>query len=261
MFHHIVSQNTFYGLASTITVSLDEDYSPPLLYILLSHSFQDIDLPTSRKKFISNITVIDNNIWICTVGTGLFVYNGRTSLPVASWGVDEKQQIYTLLHVEESASVLALTHKGMFAFDSVLDLSTQFLQTLNPKLSIPKSNTHDWNEGIVVPSEGNLARSQVWVCSQMVLVFCILDPQDFSIIDEVKSSTEDGESHKIRHMTTCVLQGRSTLLIADKHFLVSWDVQRRERQGVFSCTTVCRDIYGDNRKSQCLTIFSMVNFF
>ena len=187
-------------------------------------------------------------MWICTVGTGLWVYNGSTRQPIANWGEEEKQQIYTLLYVEETSSILALTHKGMFIFKSDLGPPSSVYQMLNPTVSIPKSGVRDLNEGIVISPGGNVETTQVWVCSQTVLGFCVLDPREFTVVDEVKVPASDGHSHKIRHMTTTIIRGRSVLIVADRHYIQPWDVQKRQRQDVFDCSGVCKEIYGDNGK-------------
>ncbi len=205
-----------------------------------------MELPAKRKKYILNVSVVDKNVWICTAGAGLWVYNVATRQPIASWGEDDKQQIYTLLNVTDASTVLALTHKGMYTFDSDLGPCSPDYGTLYPTRCIPRSSGRELNEGIVIPSGANLTDTEVWVCSQTALHFYILD-SSFNVAREISPPTQEGVGHKVRHMTTTVLSGRRVLLVADRHIILYWDVANRERiaERGFDCSEACKAVYGD----------------
>ena len=208
---------------------------------------EHLELPLKKKnKYISNIKVIGGHVWICTVGAGLFVYNADRRQLVAFWGEDEKQQIYTLLYVEETSAVLALTHKGMYAFSS--DIGNPNYEILVPYVNIPKSGSRDINEGVVIPCVANMGCTEVWVCSQGGIGFQILNLHHFTLVEEVYSGERDQSSlsgRKIRHMYPMIMNDRSSLAVANRHVVECWDVELRKKKTEFNCMEYCKNIYGD----------------
>ena len=203
-------------------------------------------MPAKKKKYISSVLMVDKNVWFGTIGAGLWVYSSTSRQPVATWGEEEKQCVYTLLEVKDTSSVLVLTRKGMYAFDSDIGPTSPLYVTLHPTATIPKTGVRELNLGVVIPSGGNMKSTEVWVCSQSVLGFCVLEPESFSVLDEVKPPATEGQSHKIRHMTTIMLREHRVLVVADRHFLQFWDVGTRKRGDVLDCIDACNPIYSDN---------------
>ncbi len=204
---------------------------------------QEIDLHCARKKYVLYVSVVGKMVWICTAGAGLWVYHALTRQPVASWGEDEKQQVYTVLHITENSTTLALTHKGMYVFNS--DISgSRSVEGLYPIRFIPKTG-RELNEGIVIPAGANLKETECWVCTQNVLGFTILDPKNFDTLAKVQPSSAEGLGHHIRHMTSTVLNERKVFLMADKHVILYWDVVDRERRPEldFDCSEACKSVY------------------
>jgi len=123
-----------------------------------------LELPSIRKKYISVVTVVDSNVWICTAGAGLWIYDASPSATRqprarATWGEGDKQQIYTLLNITETSSVLILTRKGLYVFDSILGTlppPTMPPIEISPRKFIPKKYDLDLNEGVVIESGDNL---------------------------------------------------------------------------------------------------------
>ncbi len=206
---------------------------------------QDIDIPCLRKKYVLHVSVVDRMVWICTAGAGLWVYNAHTRQPVASWGEEERQQVYTLLHIAETTTTLALTHKGMYVFASDFGLNSQ--DQLYPTHCIPRAG-RELSEGIVIPAGANLKETECWVCTQNVLGFTILDPLNFDSLEEVQTASPEGLGHQIRHLATTVLDERRVLLVADKHVILYWDVVERLRypERDFDCSEACKSLYNSN---------------
>ena len=203
-----------------------------------------------KKKYVSNVCVACNNIWVSTVGAGLWVVDPSLKQVIAVWGETEKQQVFKLLHVEDSNMILALTRQGMYVFSAILGqvnpASPISCDVLIPVSSNPRSG-NDINEGVVIPADGNLDRCEVWVCSQNGHSFQVLDSQMFDVLEEV-SMLNDGEhkGRKIRHMCPFLLEGRSTLAVADRHFLQRWDVEERMKKKDFNCFEACKDMFGEH---------------
>ena len=184
------------------------------------------------------------------VKAGIKVYDPASKQPIALWGEVEKQQIYLLLRVEESCSVLALARKGMYVFSSSFsqDESTSLSSlVLIPTHSFPSPPGVNINEGVVIPPSANMDSGEVWVCSQSGLGFRILHPKTFRLKEEVfypDSSVSQGR--KIRHMVSVVVKGRSMLIFADRNWIQKWDVETREQREEWNCYEACKNIYGDH---------------
>ena len=215
----------------------------------LSLSLQQFEPPV-RRKFVSSMCVACSNIWIGTVGAGLWVFDPTSKQPVAMWGDVEKQTIYKLLHVEDTNSILVLTRKGMYSFSSLTQVDDPAVPTayeiLTPTHSYARCG-NDINEGVVIPADGNLDRSEVWVCAQTGPGFQILHPATFSVLEEVLVPNDrDHKGMKIRHISPFLLEGQSALAVANGHFVQRWDVKGREKKDDFDCHELCKDIYGDH---------------
>ena len=184
---------------------------------------------------------------------GLWVFDPSSKQVIAVWGEAEKQQVFKLLHVEDLNKILALTHKGMYVFSTILGqvnpVLPVFCDVLTPISSHPRSG-NDINEGVVIPADGNLDRCEVWVCSQNGHRFQILDSETLDILEEVPMLNDsDTKGRKIRHMCPFLLEGRSTLAVADRHFLQKWDVEKREKKKKdFDCFEACKNMFGEQGK-------------
>ncbi len=184
-------------------------------------------------------------MWIGTAGSGLFVYRIHTHKPVASWGKELSLEIFTLLHIRKTASILALTHDGIFVFDSGMEETC----VLEPRLKIEKNGRLDISLGVVIPATGNIEDPEIWVCSGSGRGFSILHNEKFSIIAEVCYS--DGPVDKgrmVRHMQPILVDGRSCLAVADRHLIERWDVKLRQKKDQFDMMTHCADFFGSQSK-------------
>ena len=74
----------------------------------------------STHKDVSAILFIDNFIWISMVGSGISVYEAASKVLVGVWGVEEREHVYNLLHVKDSAQVFALAKSGRYSFSTEL---------------------------------------------------------------------------------------------------------------------------------------------
>ena len=189
-------------------------------------------------------------MWFGTIGAGLWVYSSTSRQPVATWGEEGRQSVYTLLEIRDTSTVLVLTRKGMYTFNSDIGPTSPLYVTLYPTATIPKTGLRELNLGIVIPSGGNMEHTEVWVCSQSVLGFCILDPKSLSVLEEVKPPATEGQSHKIRHVTTIMSRERRVLVVADRHFLQFWDVGTRRKGEELDCVHACNAVYSENN-SEC----------
>ena len=214
----------------------------------------------SSRHYVTSVCVAADNVWVGTVKGGLKVYDPSSRQPIAFWGEIEKQQVYLLLNVEESSSVLVLARKGMYVFSSSIlreEFASLSLQVLFPNLSFPSPSGVDINEGVVIPPTANMNSGEVWVCSQSGLGFRILHPTTFRLKEEVlypESSISLGR--RIRHIVSMVVEGRSTLVFADRCWIQKWDVAAREKKEAWDCYEACKHIYGDHSEfldmSECM---------
>ena len=193
-------------------------------------------------------------MWIGTGGSGLFVYRIHTHKPVASWGRESNLEIFTFLHVRKTASILALTHDGIFIFDN--NIGTAGMETpciLEPRQTIERSGPLDINHGIVIPATANIEDPEIWVCSSSGRGFTILHNEKYSTIAEVYSS--DGSEEKgrmVRQMQPILVDGRSFLAVADRHLIERWDVKLRQKKDQFDMMTHCTEFFGSQSKL-CMT--------
>ena len=217
--------------------------------VTFSHSLHLQQISHRSKKYISSICVAEGNVWVGTVGEGLWVYEASTKLPIAVWGGEEKHQIYMVLYIEETSRILTLTHRGIFVFASDLphdDPTSMNCDVLTPTHCYPRVK-NDINQGVVIPPLANMDSGEVWVCSQTGLGFQIFNPLDCRLKEEVLFPENTGsQGRKIRHLEPLVVSGRSVLAVADRHYVQKWDVKCREKREEFDCFEACKHIYGSH---------------
>ncbi len=213
------------------------------------HSPQLIAQPS--KKYVSSICTACGCVWVSTVGSGIFVYSPSTKAPVAVWGQQEKQKIFTLLYIEESYTMLALTLKGIVVFEA----NTQWESTNVSSCSILVP-THSFsltgetiNLGAVIPPGPDMDSSEIWLCSQNGHTFSILDAEKFGTKEKAAMFDRADGGHKFRHLQPVVLDGRSFLVATDRYLVQKWDVLSRQRLEQFNCHEHCRSVTGDNGTS------------
>lgn len=195
-------------------------------------------------------------MWIGTAGSGLFVYRIHTHKPVGSWGRESDLEVFTLLHIRKTASILALTHDGIFVFDSRVEEDC----ILEPRQKVDKTGPLDVNLGVVIPATGNVEDPEIWVCSSSGRGFSILHNEKFNIVAEVYYS--DGpvdQGRKVRDMQPILVDGRSCLAVANRHFIERWDVELRERKGQFNMMTHCADFFGSQSKQHIIIVIYIHN--
>ena len=191
-----------------------------------------LNLP--QEVYVSTIEVIDDNIWISSIGSGIYVYNTKSFICLSSWGVKDQQHIFAMLHVADMSLVLALTKNGIFSFSSTVKNGFDYLQPQNflevnfSPLSI--------NVGVYIPPELNIYESQAWVCSHTRHEFFILDPSTLEVIKEYSTKSSDQRvNHNIMHLQTLTTSGRMKLAVADNWMLHLWDVEKRQVEQTFNC--------------------------
>lgn len=194
--------------------------------------------------------VICGYVWICTVGNGIHVYStSDIQEPYASWGQEDKQQVCTLLHIEETGSVLALTRTGMYTFDSDLG-SPDYAVVLEPRISVNSDETNDLIEGVVIPPSRNLMSTEVWVCSQSGQGFTLLHPRNFSVMERTLTHNEtEDRSRRVRHLQPMMVDDLSFLAVANQHTIERWDVENRLKIDEFDMMDYCKEFYGDQGKN------------
>ena len=187
-------------------------------------------------------------MWVCSVGNGIHVYNtNNIEVPYASWGQDDKQQVYTLLYVEETDSVLALARTGMYAFNSNLG-NPDYSIILEPRDSFTSDGEIFPIEGVVIPPAGNVKSTEVWVCSQTGHSFNILHPETFRVQERIDTTHLENQVRKVRHLQPIVVNELSFLAVANRHLIERWDVENRLKIDEFDVMTHCKEFYDDQRK-------------
>lgn len=224
-----------------------------------------IDLPTRNKKFISCIKLINSRIWISTVGCGLFVYNSSTLHYEGSWGDRDEEEIYSLLHVEETSCVVALTRRGLFSFDAEIT-NTRFFDTLEFTNCLKEDfGGSTMSMGVVIHPDRNIKKCEMWVCSQAEKKFFVLSPLTLDVVEEVEYSEKDYAARKAKsHPPTHSLHRKSDPLmspmmtiikdmevvlvdysmkvgVADNWMLVLWDVESRTLEKTLNCADYCKE--------------------
>ena len=210
---------------------------------------QTFKIPSDDKLYVSSISTIGGNIWITTIGAGLYIYKVHTHNPIASWGLEQKCQIFKLLHIKKTNSVLVLAHEGMYAFDAVI--RTPLAEPFQHKLYIPKSGMLEYNEGVVIPAGGNLNEPEIWVCCRTGHGYSILHYETFDVVDEISTGEVIHKARVVRQMQTIMMNGRRYLAVANRHLIENWDVREREKRGEFDIAVYCSEFCGDQSKFNC----------
>ena len=208
--------------------------------------------------------VICGYVWICTIGNGIHVYStSDVQEPYASWGQDNKQQVYTLLHVEETGSVLALTRSGMYAFDSDLG-SPDYAVILEPRVSVNSDEINNLIEGVVIPPSRNLRSTEVWVCSQSGRGFTLLHPRNFNVVERTLTDGDDEKedrSRRVRHLQPMMVDDLSFLAVASQHVIERWDVENRLKIDEFDVMDYCKEFYEDQSKYNYMTLYIILLYY
>lgn len=199
------------------------------------------------------------------MGCGLYVYNSSTLQYEGSWGDKEREEIFNLLHIEETRCVLALTSRGLFSFDAEID-NARFFDSLEVIDSL-KENFQDLtvNVGVVVHPDHGLAKCEIWVCSETERRFFILNPHTLDVLEEVdytkkgysineepllepKHSVPRKGEPPISPMVTIIKDMQEVqvsyhmkVAVADNWMLLLWDVEGRMLEKTFNCAEYCRD--------------------
>lgn len=204
----------------------------------MSHLFQPIQHPST--SYISSVVAVGDNVWVASVGCGLWVYDGTSRQVVAVWGETEKRTIYQLIVLGDS--VLALTRSGMFLFPVQVSDSSTAIQVLNPSHHSPKFGM-DNNVGVYVPQCGSLPSAEIWACPQSGAWLQVLSPKDISLKEQLE--LPPGQERRIRHIECVVLQEKCYVFVSDRHLLLRWDVPSRKHLGTLDCYTSCWTDTGD----------------
>ena len=209
---------------------------------------QSIAIP-GKPKYISCVKVVCGYVWICTVGNGIHVYNTNDiQEPYGSWGQEDKQQVYSLLHVEETGSVLALTRTGMYGFDSDLG-SPDYSVVFEPRVSVNCDETSNLIEGVVIPPSRNVKSTEVWVCSQIGQGFTLLHPRNFDVMERTLPPNQKEERiRRVRHLQPMIVDDLSFLAVANQHTIERWDVENRLKIDEHDLMDYCKEFYGDQSK-------------
>lgn len=219
------------------------------------------------RKYISSIKVVNDRIWISTVGAGLFVYNANTLQYMASWGDTEKRSIYSLLDLKEMNCIIALTTRGIYSFKTELKDSA-FFDYLEYELKCPDDfDGQTMSVGVAIPVMGNTKQPEVWVCSHTERKFFILNPYTLSVTGEVEYSERDvahfrggsdlvsgmrnsqgrrrsDHTHvsmivRIKEMQVVMVGLEVKLAVAENWSVLLWDVESRKMQALFDCREYC----------------------
>ena len=195
---------------------------------------------------------INGCVWIGTAGLGLYVYRDHTNKPIGSWGVDRKCEIYTLLHISKTGFVLALTHEGMYTFDTSTGMSDSAL--LEHATFIPKDGVLDINEGVVIPETGSMREPEIWACARMGHGFSILHYEKLCVVDQVYTGDLEDKGRIVRHMQPVTVNGRSYLAVANRHIVECWDVIQRQKNSDFDVTIHCKGYCGGDSECVCVCV-------
>ena len=188
-------------------------------------------------------------MWIGTAGSGLFVYRIHTHKPVATWGEEIKLEIFTLLHIRKTASILVLTHDGILIFDSDIHPGTEEVYQLEPRQTIEKNGPIDINQGVVIPAAGNVEEPEIWLCSRSGRGFSVLHHEKCTFIAEVYYSDKpEDKARVVRHMQPILVDGRSCLAVANRHLIERWDVKLRQKKDEFDMIAHCVEFFGNQSK-------------
>lgn len=187
--------------------------------------------------------MIDGNIWICTVGSGLHVFSTNFK-HIASWGME----VYTVLYVKESESVIALTPQGLFVFNS------DIICAYRPGVLVPKASIYNetgsltLTMGVVIQDIGTHGRTktEVWLCSRREPVFKILHPPDFQTMDSVYCDKECPRI--VRLMQTIEVKDKLALIVANLNIIELWDVEQRQIKETFNVMEPCKELYHNGDK-------------
>ena len=175
--------------------------------------------------------IVRNNVWVATIGEGLWIYDSTSHQLLAMWGETEEEKVFQLI-VLETTTVLALTGSGMYLFSADLSDSSQTVAILDPVLHCPSSGSQN-TVGVYVPQKSDVVSPEVWACPQKGEWVQVLHPKDLSIRVEVE--IPPNQNKKIRHMVTTVVGEKSCVFVADWHVLLKYEVKSRQRVGSLDC--------------------------
>jgi serine/threonine protein kinase len=200
----------------------------------------------NSTKYISSIVIVSSNVWVGTIGEGLWVYDSVSRQLLAMWGETEEEEVYQLIQVE--STVLALTGSGMYLFTAELSDSSQTVTILDPLLHRPCSETQN-TVGVYIPRMSDVTSPEVWACAQKGEWVQVLYPNDLSVRVEVEIPSN--QNKKIRHMVTTVVGEKCCVFLADWHMLLKYEVKSRQRAGSVDChAAIWRECHSTHIETQ-----------
>ncbi len=204
--------------------------------------------------------MIDGLIWISTVGCGLFVYDASTLQYQASWGDKDREDIFNLLHVEETHHVIALASRGLFSFEADIKHTPRFFDSLDFKSHKDDFQGLAMNVGVVIQTAANVRNCEIWMCAHTERKLFILEPHTLSIQEVLVYTESDWKVQKpATRQTTCMKNQQSsppmlTIIVnmqavlveysmkvgvADNWMILLWDVQSKKLEKNFDCMEYC----------------------
>ena len=179
----------------------------------------------------------------------MYVYTtSNIQHPYAVWGEMEKQQIYHLLHITESSSVVILARTGVYIFDC--NLGTQdYTTVLAPRQCILNDHA-PCLQGVVIPAAHAKKFTEVWLYSTSPTEygFTILDPCSFSVVKTVLMDPSPLFTRNVRNLQLIVTNDCCYLAIAFHHKIERWSVKDRLKIDEFDMIDYCKKYFGDNGK-------------
>jgi serine/threonine protein kinase len=192
--------------------------------------------------YISSILTVGGNVWVASVGGGMWVYDSTTRRQLAMWGETERERIYQLIHLEDC--ILALTHSGMYLFSAEISDSSQMVSILDPLLHCPPAESTN-TVGVYVPRSVDVSSPEVWACAQNGRWIQVLSPRHLSVTME--REIPPSQSKKIRHMVTVVVGDKSCVFLTDRHVLHKYEVRNRSLVQSLDCYAA---FWGDHGVSE-----------
>lgn len=218
------------------------------------------------------------------MGCGLYVYNSSTLQYEGSWGDKDKEEIFNLLHIEQTRSVIALTGSDLFSFDAEMEKARFFdsLEVINSLKADLKGLTA--NVGVVVHPDHSLVKCEIWVCSQTERRIFILNAHTLDILEEAdyseRSFSFNNGKHQllesmhsvprkvepamspmvtvIKEMQEVQVDYHSKVAVADNWMLLLWDAGSRKLEKTFNCAEYCRDSVSGKRNNPITQPFPLV---
>ena len=229
------------GLVLIIRVSL---LGPKTLHIVPSPDLLHAAAPkqvnvASLKGYVSNICIVEDNVWVATLGDGIHVFDTSTKQCVAQR--ETRDNVHTLHYCPSEACVVTLEDKYLRIFSSRI---SEFPDGTTVPLLHSTPLCCQSTLALIHCREG---REEIWTATQRGSEIVVFNLNSRSVESIPDQSNRGG--FRLRVIESLSEAGEEDFVaISDGYYLEKWNVLDRKKVLEVGCHKICKQLTKEERK-------------